>query len=99
MFDKLVAAGHDSPSIRMQMASLAKGAGKMPDVVTHLSEAIRLNPQAGGIYYKLIAVLDKMGKVREAFDWRRKLLKIDQMNVKLVDALLEKAKAMAESAA
>jgi hypothetical protein len=59
----------------------------------HLSQAIRLNPQVSRIYYKLIAVLDKMGKARKAFDWRRKLIKVDQMNVRLVDALLETGKA------
>lgn len=88
----LLKQGLDSRSIRASLAKLAQAAKDEAGVAKHLEKALALAPQDGRMHYQLIKTLDGLGKKARAYEWRRKTLMVDQMNIRLIGELLAGAK-------
>jgi cellulose synthase operon protein C len=86
--ERLIASGVDGPWIQEGLAFVAETMKDAPRAIKHLEKAIALNPRSGSPYYVLIRLLDDAKRDKEAYAWRKRLTRIDQMNIKLVHALL-----------
>jgi tetratricopeptide (TPR) repeat protein len=84
----LVGLGLNGPWIQEGLAFVAETLKDRAEAIKHLEKAITLNPRSGSPYYVLIRLLDEAKREKEAYVWRKRLTRIDQMNIKLVHELL-----------
>lgn len=97
--ERLVSAGRDGVDVRRLLAGLAEKAGDVKAAAAHLKRAVAIDPQAGELVYKLIALYDAAGRGDDAWRWRRQMATLDQGSIGLVAALLDGAEAHGASLA
>ncbi len=80
-YEKLIAAGHDSFDIRIQLAQIAKAGGKLPTMISHLCAAKRLDPERSMPYAMLAEAYKEAGKVDEYLIETEHYAMLEQMQV------------------
>lgn len=87
----IVAAGHDGVAVQRLVARVAEARGDTPGLIAALQRATRIDPKDPGLLASLIGHLARAGRDAEAFEARRRLADLDQMNAGLIIALLDGA--------